>query len=414
MIANLLKAGYLEDWRFNATLSGSPQGGIVSPILSNIYLDRLDRFVEQILLPDYNRGTERKLNPEHHYLTGRAWDLEKQGRKEEAQALRKQARKLPSKDPCDPDYRRLRYIRYADDFLLGFNGPREEAEEIKGRLKEFLRDNLVLTLSEEKTLITHARTQAARFLGYEIAVLYSDHKLDRRGRRTLSGQIGLRVPVDVVRAKSAPYLKNGKPIHHAQRLNDDVFSIIAGYQLEYRGIVEYYRLAYNLSTRLKRLRWVMEQSLTKTLASKLDISVRKVYGRLQSTIQTEHGPYKVLRVEAQRNKGEKPLVAWWGGVTLAWRKDAVLNDQPPIIWNQRTELLERLLADTCELCGSNKDVQVHHVRNLKDLRRVGRAEKPEWVKQMAARRRKTLVVCHKCHNGIHANSSMRSKAPNSG
>lgn len=184
-------------------------------------------------------------------------------------------------------------------------------------------------------------------------------------------------------------------------VDDSVFSIITQYQQEFRGIVEYYRLAYNLSTRFSRLRWVMETSLTKTLAHKLRISVNEVYKRFQTTIQTESGPRKVLRVEIQR-EGKKPLVAQWGGISLAHRKNAVLNDSPPHIWNDsRTELLERLLADQCELCGSTERISSHHERALKDLQRKGRGEKPEWVKKMAARQRKTLIVCHKHHTEIH-------------
>jgi hypothetical protein len=195
-------------------------------------------------------------------------------------------------------------------------------------------------------------------------------------------------------------MRHGKPIHRTERVYNDVFSIIARYQQEYRGIVEYYRLAYNLSTKLNRLKWVMETSLTKTLAHKLRISVRQVYKRFHTTIQTESGSYKVLRVEIAR-EGKKPLVAQWGGISLAWRKDAVLDDNPKRIRNTRTELLERLLADACELCGSKENVESHHIRALKDLHRKGRAEKPEWVKEMAARHRKTLIVCRQCHNQIH-------------
>src|SRR5229473_334417 len=140
LIENLLTAGYLEDWKFNATLSGTPQGGVVSPILSNIYLDRLDKWIESTLLPAYTRGTERKYNTTYTRANARVQKLRRIGQRKEALALRKQIRTLPTHDPTDPDYRRLRYVRYADDFLLGLAGPRFEAEEIKARLGEFLRD----------------------------------------------------------------------------------------------------------------------------------------------------------------------------------------------------------------------------------------------------------------------------------
>jgi group II intron reverse transcriptase/maturase len=400
LIGNLLKSGYLEEWRFNTTLSGSPQGGIVSPILSNIYLDRLDKFVEQTLLPDHNVGTKRKRNPEYQRLVNRARYLSEKGQYEEASILHKQSQRLPSKDPHDPGYRRLRYVRYADDFLLGFNGPRKEAEGIKQRLRNYMRDELKLELSEHKTLITHARTDAAKFLGYEVVVIHND-KRHTKGQRCINANIGLKVPVNVVRAKCALYQLRGKPVHRTERINDSAFSIVARYQQEYRGVAEYYQLAYNRSTRLSQLGWIMEQSLTKTLAKKFRISVPKVYDRYRTIIQTKDGPQKVLRVKVAR-EGKKPLVAQWGGISLARSKDAVLNDHPPDIWNgNRTELLDRLLANTCELCGSTEDIQVHHVRKLKDLQQRGRAKKSEWVKRMAARRRKTLVVCQRCHNEIH-------------
>ena len=307
LIENLLKAGYLEDWTFNRTRSGTPQGGVLSPVLSNIYLDRLDRFVAETLLPAYNRGAKKQASPIYNQFVHQAHWLRANGYREEARALRRQMRAIPSQVTDDPAFRRLRYVRYADDFLLGFIGSKAEAEEIKHRIGEFLRDQLKLTLSEAKTLITHARTERARFLGYEISIFQADRKLDRRGYRTVNGSVALRVPADVVRAKCAPYLRDNKPIDRPERVHDTDFSIIEQYQAEYRGVVEYYQLAHNLRT-LSKLRWVMETSLAKTLARKLKTSVTKVYKRYRATITTADGTYTGLQVVKQRT-GRKPLVA---------------------------------------------------------------------------------------------------------
>jgi hypothetical protein len=161
----------------------------LSPILANLYLDKLDKFVEEVLIPQYTKGERRKPNPAYEKLMHRVTYLSKTGRQEEAQALRKQAQQLPSIDPHDPDYRRLRYCRYADDFILGFIGPKEEAEEIKQRLRAFLQEELKLELSEAKTLITHAKTETARFLNYEIHTIQKDTHRDQRNRRSLNGTI---------------------------------------------------------------------------------------------------------------------------------------------------------------------------------------------------------------------------------
>ena len=400
LISELLKAGYMEDWKYHRTLSGTPQGSIVSPILSNIYLDKLDTFVERTLLPTYNHGTKRKTNPVYSRLRKRIRKLRKRGDRQGVKEARKLLQRIPSVDPCDPNYRRLHYVRYADDTLFGFCGPREEVEEIKRQLKEFLEDTLKLTLSEEKTLITHARTEAARFLGYEIMVVQDDHLRDQTGRRATNGTIGLEVPVDVVKAKCQLYQQRGKPIHRKALTHNTDFSIIAQYQQEYRGLVEYYRLAYNLSSRMSRLHGVMQRSLVKTLACKFQISVPQVYKRYKTTIETSDGPRKVLQTTIER-AGKKPLVAQWGGISLKWQKYAVLDENPQLIWNKRAELIQRLLAQTCELCGLRVRADVHHIRALKDIQKSGRPDKPQWMKVMAARRRKTLIVCEACHSAIH-------------
>jgi hypothetical protein len=380
----------------------------VSPVLSNIYLDRLDQFIEQTLLPAHNRGTRRVPYRPYMRLWQRACRLEQRGDQEAGHALRTQMKTMPSRDPNDPGYRRLRYCRYADDWLLGFTGPRQEAEQIKIEVGQFLHEQLKLDLSPAKTLITHGRTQSARFLGYAIVVLHADHKRDQRGHRSINAGIGLKVPADVIRAKCAPYLHHGKPVRRTERIVDTDFSIVTQFQAEFRGVAEYYRLAFNRH-RLGRLKDVMQRSLTKTLARKYRIRVAQVYRRYRAVLDTEHGPRRGLRVTVHRDGGRAPLVAQWGGVSVA--RDTTprpLNDNPPRIWsNRRSEVVQRLLANACELCGSTDQVEVHHIRALKDLNPKGRQHPPEWVIRMAARRRKTLVVCRVCHENVHVGRPTR-------
>jgi group II intron reverse transcriptase/maturase len=402
LIESLCKAGYLEDWTYHNTLSGVPQGGVVSPILSNIYLDRLDQFVESTLLPEYNRGKERQRNPAYHRLTAAVWRARRIKKDRTlARALAKQARAMPTRITNDPTYRRLHYVRYADDFLLGLCGTRAEAEAIKRQLGEFLGQTLRLKLSEAKTLVTHAVTERARFLGYEVSIGLNDQRRNTQGERSINWQPTLYVPRDRIETKRQTYLRRGKPIHRKELTTNSDYSIVAGYQAEYRGVVNYYRMAINLRD-LSKLKWTMETSLTKTLASKFKATVSRMYRRYAVTIDTPHGQRKVLRVVIER-VGKKPLVAQWGAIPLRRDAQAILDDKPPQ-WqkNTRTELCERLLAETCELCGSREQVEVHHIRKLRDLRRPGKGEPPAWVRQMAARQRKTLVVCWHCHHhAIH-------------
>src|SRR2546426_3310033 len=225
LIRHMLQAGYLEEWRWHETLSGAPQGGVCSPILSNIYLDKLDKFVETVLMPKYNRGKKRTRNSSYESIRNAIARAKRRGDRQAVRQLRKQLRTQPSQDPQDPQFRRLRYVRYADDWLLGFSGPKAEAEEIKRAIGDFLRETLKLELSEEKTLITHARTEAAKFLGYQIVIQHADDKLDRRGQRQVNETIGLRVPKEVIEQKCALYMRGGKPAQRAEMIGESDYSI---------------------------------------------------------------------------------------------------------------------------------------------------------------------------------------------
>jgi hypothetical protein len=393
----MLRAGYLEDWRWNATLSGAPQGGVVSPVLSNIYLHRLDEFAENTLIPEYTRGESRTRNKEYERARQGYARARKKGDLQKARELRSKQARLPSVDCDDPGYRRLHYLRYADDTLFGFTGPKAEAEEIKQRLATFLRDELHLELSAEKTLITHARTGAAKFLGYEITTQHSGTS----GRKRINGSIALRVPTAVIKAKCAPYLERGKPAAQTALHNQGDYDIVAAYGAQYRGIVQYYLLAGDIH-RMERLRWVMETSLLKTLAAKHRSSVAKTAARYKAVIETPHGPRTCFEAVRIREANQKPLVARFGGIPLKRRKTAILTDRAPgRDIHPRKEIITRLLRNTCELCQHSGQVQVHHVARLADLARPGYGQ-PAWARLMAAKRRKSLVVCPPCHDQIHA------------
>jgi group II intron reverse transcriptase/maturase len=400
LIRHMLKAGYMEDWQYHDTLSGTPQGGVLSPLLSNIYLHKLDEFVERELIPQHTRGNSRKVNREYSRLARRRQDARRRGDRAGARELAQQMRTVPYGDPMDPGYRRLKYIRYADDHILGFIGPKAEAEQIKAELAAFLRETLALGLNQSKTLITHARTRAARFLGYEITVQHCDTKLTN-GCRSANGGIALRVPLDVIRAKCASYRRRGKPWHRPQLQNLPDYDIVRIYGAEYRGIVNYYRLAQDV-WRLGVLRWNAETSLLKTLAAKHDSSVSKTAARYKAKVLTGHGMRTCFEAR-KRREGKPDLVARFGGIPLTRDRRAVIRDPAPVPATvPHKELIYRLRTGRCELCEHGATVAVHQVAGLTSLGRPGPGQ-PAWASLMAKMRRKTLIVCASCHDHIHAN-----------
>ncbi len=405
-----LEAGYMEDWQYNRTYSGTPQGGILSPLLANIYLNELDAYIEDTLIPQYMRGEKRPPNLEYYRLGYYIKCAREAGDQDQLKQLELKRRTMPSQDVHDPNFRRLQYVRYADDFILSFSGPKSEAEAIKTAIGGFLKEQLHLELSSSKTLITHSRTEHARFLGYDISIYHADDKISPRTgtltkTRSINGRVRLGIPYGKVNELTRRYIRNEKPIHEAGLLAFSDAQIMDTFQQRFRGVAEYYKYATDRSA-LRNLKYVMEVALTKTLANKFKTSVPEIYRKYASKRTVDGYAYKVLVVEIPTKNGTRYV--YWGGIPLKVVKPGTEpiddnNGRRNVAPSSRTDLIQRLQANECEICGAKGPCDVHHIRKLADLKNRwrGRREKPDWVIRMIAMQRKTLVVCEKCHVAIH-------------
>jgi len=410
LIRGMLKAGYFEDWVYHRSFSGTPQGGIISPLMSNIMLHELDCFVEDIIIPQYSKNKRRKQNQAYTKLAYLRQKARQSNDVELYKRLTKAQRTISSVDTDDPNYRRLRYVRYADDFLLGFIGPKSEAITIKEQISCFLQ-GISLEMSEEKTFITHASTQKARFLGYHIQTRKCNTKLTSLPSgakiRSINGSIELQVPSDVRTKWISRYTRADKTHQIGAYIELSDFEIVNTYGAQLRGLVNYYSMADNIGTALRYVRWVCMESTRKTLAAKHRIkspsTSHKRYRHKGGTTEKGKLEWQHIRVTIQR-KGKKPLIAKCAETPLRTRKTVYSSDKipPTFIMGTRSELTIRLVKEKCELCGIKAALEAHHVNKLKNLKQKwkGRKSKPKWVQWMIARNRKVIVVCHSCHQSI--------------
>lgn len=411
LIWKFLKAGYVEDWTFHNTYSGMPQGGIVSPILANIYLDKLDKYVKEYIR-HFDMGTKRRPGKESNDLanerkrTVRKLKKVKDGTEKAAlvarlKAIEQERAAFPSGDEMDGSYRRLKYIRYADDFILGVIGSKEDALRIKEDIKSFLSESLALELSEEKTLITHTG-KSAKFLGYEITVTRNNHQrrdVQGRLRRTYGKRVRLNVSMATLRDKLLEYgameikLRNGKEIWKPKCrsgliFNDDL-EILDRYNRETVGFCNYYLIANNCVV-LHNFRYIMEYSMYKTFAGKYRSTVRKINKkyRLNKLFTVKYEQQGVIKSRTfYKTSFKRRTTAFNGSCDIEPYSIADVS---------RTNLTDRLKAEKCELCGATGKLIMHHVRNLKDLK-----GKESWKRLMSARKRKTIALCPSCHRLRH-------------
>lgn len=416
LIRKFLKAGYLEDWTFHNTFSGTPQGGIVSPILANIYLDRLDKFmVEYIKRFDIGSTTTRK-----PFEGRRSLDFQKKMAMQKLKTVKDESERkkvveqlkvidrtrlqIPSFDEMDNGYKRLKYVRYADDFLIGVIGSKEDSQGIKEDIKNFLESELKLELSDDKTLITHSQ-KAAKFLGYEVLVNRSNlAKRDNMGRlsRVYNKKVLLRISMETIKKKLLDFgvleikTHNGKeqwkPKEHRKSICNDDLEILQKYNYTIRGFHNYYAIANN-SSLLNSYKYIMEYSMYKTFAGKYKSKVTKIASKYKKD--------GLFTVQYQDSKGREKQQTFYNE-SFARRKPEIgdnLDNVTVVYHANSTSLIDRLKAEKCEICGAIGKLDMHHVRKLKALDGKGYADK-----LMIARRRKTIALCRSCHLKVHSGS----------
>lgn len=411
LIRRFLKAGYLEFHQVKNSLTGVPQGGIISPILSNIYMHELDVFMDE-LTKKLTKGKLKKANTTYTRLSSKKTRLLQAGKNKEAAELQQRLRKMPSKDQMDSDYCRVKYTRYADDFVICVDGNKELAENIKYNVTQFLRETLKLELNADKTLITNLKDNRVRFLGYELSKSKDDTiiKKDSVGRkkRSINETIQLLVPTEAINRKLQPFMKDGKVIAFLPRVNLPVLDIINEYNSEIRGLYEYYSLATDVARKIGKFKFYHYWSLTKTIAQKEKSSVKKVIAKYGIDVHRKlgTGTRKVLGVKYSTKNGEHTMAYFNGSLKMLKEPNTKVSDKycPDVMTGR--QLINRLNANVCELCGKNEgEMEIHHVRKLKDIKdkykKRGKVI-PDWVLIISKIRRKTLIVCECCHHNIHS------------
>lgn len=399
LVKNSITAGYMYKGDFIHSDVGIFQGNVNSPILNNIYLHELDLFMES-LSKSFDKGKSRKASPVYSKLLYKKSKLDDVN---QIKRVRRELWKIPSKDPRDPNFRKLVYVRYVDDFVVGIIGSREEAVDVRNKIRNFLKDELKLNLNEEKSLITHFSKNFISFLGAYIKGDWEKEKrigvikklgVTRKVRLTSWNVLYAPIKDIFEKASQNGFFKKKKglyvPTKVGRLINLDHADIIKYYNACIRGILNYYSFANNRKS-LGSFVHGLKHSCARTLALKYKLRfASKAFGRFGG------------KLKCPSTKIELFIPNTFKAIKIF----AVSCPTPDVIlfkkWNDK--FTSSNLLKHCVLCGSSERIEMHHVRKIKDLKMKMVHKKMDWfTAQMASINRKQIPLCSQHHKALHRN-----------
>lgn len=392
LINKILKAGYFDMRHiYHGTKTGNAQGSCCSPILCNIYLDKLDRFMENIIEMG-TTGDYRKQNPDYakaRYLYKKA--ISNGSDPKTIKHLKYEMENLPSKDSYDPNFRRVKYVRYADDFLIGLIAPKAYAVDLKQKIKEFLKNELCLRLSNEKTKITHAADNDVTFLGYIIRKGAVKH--GKFQTNPFDSTIRIYMNTNGILKKlreNGMCTGNGYPIGITRLFRESPKEIIKYGNQVLRGLLTQQRGCINFYEGW-RIQYIVKFSIAKTLARKFDISIKKVFARYSKAIMINYtnAKGKACSVSLALYKSFPRQKNFFAKIKLAVKS---------FLFLPKFSLMDPL-AHACYICGNQRShVSMYHRKTKKML------YKPysSIVTVMLDINRRQIALCTHCFANVEA------------
>jgi hypothetical protein len=436
----LLKSGIMYKDKFINSTVGTPQGGIVSPLLFNIYMFELDKFIyENYYLPSVTEEKKKVNNPAYKRLEYQMQKLltsykqsynlnERKILRKEFKALQAQRFKLPSRIP-ESLPRSIVYSRYADDWVLLVTGPETHALKVKTEITTFLRNTLKMELDTDKTKITRLE-DGFGFLGFHLKrwgpdqqkfdyTLTKTQPVRRYLGRATSRQITIypdtsRIEANLLRNKFC-ITKDLIPISRNAWALLDEFEIVLKYQQIFRGLANYYRYCDGYHV-LNRASYILQYSCAKTLSYRQKSSVSKIFKK--------YGKNMTIRREIYNSKGSVLRQVFFITHTEIRKIFADLTNKnkkkkqnqsynPPfdstydpfrIITYWRTKFK---LYTHCCICGYDEGISLHHCNSLRALKSLKTKDPYAYVRSCLDRMQ--IPVCHSCHvditNGVYSDKS---------